>query len=159
MAPIPTNKKELAVYGGALVIGILIVYFVLRSVKGGISDFFAPEGETSSVNQDNPLDVEPSNLSWPERQYDVFSDTLYEAMNFTGTNWGTILSVFEQLNTADDVNALVNAYGVRTLYVFGIPSAPGNLGQHLVRESTGSWSGVEDVNEILQSKGINFQFS
>lgn len=158
MIPLPKNKKEAGYMAGAIIIIILVIWLLFRSVKGGITDFFTPEGETSAVNEDNPLEVDETQLSFPARQYDIFADTLYEAMNTAGTNWSQILSVFEQMNSLDDVSELVNAYGVRTIYFFGVPTAPGNLGQHLVRESTGSWRGVEDVNEILASKGINLQF-
>lgn len=158
MIPLPRNNKEVAYYAGGIIVIILVIWLIFRSIKGGISNIFEIDEETISVNEDNPLEVDERELTFPERQYDIFADTLYESMNTAGTNWSQILSVFEQMQTLDDVNALINAYGVRTLRFFGFPTVPGNLGQHLVRESTGSWSGVEDVNEILANKGINIQF-
>jgi hypothetical protein len=154
-----TAQKDVATYVGGGLLVLAIVYLILKQLGSGITDFFTGEGPTSTVNEDNPLDVSAASLSFPVRQYDLWSDALYEAMNYTGTDWDVILSIFDKLKNIHDVSALVNAYGVRTLYVFGIPTAPLTLGQSLVRESSMSWNGVEDVNQILTQKGINLQFS
>lgn len=137
---------------------LIVVLFILYQVKGSITDFFTGEGPTSIINEENPLEVDVAKTSYPEHQYEIWADSIYEAFNYTGSNWDAVLAIFAKMNTADDVSALINAYGVRTLYVFAIPTAPLNLPQTLVRESSMSWKGVDDVNELLQSKGINIQF-
>jgi hypothetical protein len=151
-------QKQIAGYALALVVVLVVLYFVYSEFKGGIAGIFQGEGPTSVVNADNPLPENAANLSYPSHQYEVFADGIYEAFNTTGSNWSAVLAIFEQMNTADDVAALVNAYGVRTLYVFAVATAPANLPQALIREGSMSWYDVGDVNEILRNKGINFQF-
>jgi hypothetical protein len=158
MVKVPTTNRELAITAGILLVVIVVVYLIWRNITGSITDFFTGEGPTQSIDEDNPAPVDVSNTSYPEHQYKAWADSIYEAFNYSGSNWSAVLAIFENMVTEDDVNALINAYSVRTLYVFGIPTAKLNLPQTLVRESSWSWNGVEDVNEILASKGITFKF-
>ena len=78
-------------------------------------------------------------------------------MNFTGTNYGQVESIVQQMATNDDVYALINAYGIRTLFVFAIPSAASNLPQALRAELNWPYS-IEQANEDLTNAGISAQF-
>ena len=46
MIPLPRNNKELAYYAGGVIVIILVVWLILRSIKGGISSIFEIEDET-----------------------------------------------------------------------------------------------------------------
>lgn len=137
---------------GAVV--LIVLWFSFKQIKGA----FGSETEDIIINSDNPLDVNVSQLTYPADQYDIWADALYEAMNYLGTSWSSILNVFENMGTDADVRQLINAYGVRTLHVFGFPTAEMNLPQSLVREQVNSWSGVEDVNTILEQNGVTLRF-
>jgi hypothetical protein len=154
------QQKQIAFYAGATVIVLLAVWLVLDKVGGfgaAISEVFEGTGETT-VNEDNPLEVEPTNLSYAADRYKQYADNIHEAMNYSGTRWTTVYSIIEAMNTADDFAELVNAYGTRNLRIFGVPSGPLNLGQSFIHESWIGQDGYAEVNEIIANKGINFQF-
>jgi hypothetical protein len=136
----------------SILIGIVIL--ALWYLKKAISDALTGEGPEQILDT---IAIEQSNLSYPIEQFDIWADGLYEAMNFVGTDYGQIKEVIDQLKTNDDVAALINAYGVRTLYVFGIPAASSNLPQALRRELNWYYS-VADANETLSENGISIQF-
>lgn len=154
------QQKQIAFYAGSAVFVLLAVWLVLDKVGAfgaAVSEVFEGTGETT-VNEDNPLEVEPTNLSFTADRYRQYADSIHEAMNYSGTRWTTVYSIIEAMNTADDLAALVNAYGTRNLRIFGVPSGPLNLGQSFIRESWIGQDGYAEVNEIIANKGINFQF-
>lgn len=151
-------QKQITMYVVLGLVVLIVLYFTFSQVKNAINSIFTGEGKHQSVDpNDEPLTVVQSNLSYPAAQYDVWADSIYEALNYSGSNWTAVYGVIEQLRTNDDVVALINSYGSRPLYIFGIPSAPLNLAQAFTRES-GLWNGTEDVNQILQRNGISFRF-
>jgi hypothetical protein len=135
-----------------------IVLLVLWYAKSKADSFFTSDTIDNKIDEENPLTVDFSNLTSPIDQYLIWADSLYAAMNHAGTSWTPIIDVFSQMRTNDDVSELINAYGVRTLYVFGIPTQPKNLPQSLTTEQSGSWFGVEDVNEVLEANNITLRF-
>lgn len=154
------QQKQIAFYAGAAVLVLLALWLVLDKVGGfgeSISEAFAGPGETS-VNEDEPLTVSETNLSYSADRYRTYADSLHEAMNYSGTRWSTVYSIIQQMNTADDLAELTNAYGTRNLRVFGVPSGPLGLGQSFIHESWIGQDGYAAVNEIIANKGINFQF-
>jgi len=150
--------KEIADFfkspAGQYSILIVIVILAIWYLKDLISDALTGKGPEQILDI---IPIEQTNLSYPIEQYDIWADGLYEAMNFSGTDYGQIEEVIDQLKTNDDVSALINAYGTRTLYVFGIPAASANLPQALRRELNWYYS-VSDANETLSENGITIQF-
>ena len=154
------NQKKVAFYVGAALLVLLGVWLImdkLGSWGSSITEAFTGPGETA-VNEDNELPVQTSQLSYPPERYLMYADSLHEAMNYSGTRWSTVYSIIEQMSTAADLAALVNAYGTRNLRVFGVPSGPLGLGQSFIHESWIGQDGYAEVNEIIANKGINFQF-
>jgi hypothetical protein len=155
LSKVVSNPVTWYVAGG--VIALVIIYLIWSDIKS----FFSPETvhQGTGGGEEGPgLDTNPDKLTYPLDQYDIWADRIYEAFNYTGSDWGAVIEIFRQMETADDVKELINSYGVRTLYIFAIPTAPLNLPQTLQREDSFPWHGVEDVNEILTEKGINIQF-
>jgi hypothetical protein len=151
-------QKQIAIYVALGVVALLVLYYVSSQFKNAVTGFFTGEGTHQAVNPDEaPISTNPANRSYPIEQYGIWADSIYEALNYTGSNWTAVYDVIEQMKTDDDVKALMNAYGVRPLYIFGIPSAPLNLSQAFTRESS-MWNGTSDVNEILSNNGISFRF-
>jgi hypothetical protein len=152
------QQKKIALYAGAAVIVLLAIWLILDKIGsfgGTISEALTGTGETT-VNEDNPLEVEQTNLSFAADRYRQYADNIHEAMNYSGTRWTTVYSIIEAMNTADDFAALVNAYGTRNLRIFGVPSGPLNLGQSFIRESWIGQDGYAEVNEIICKQGYKF---
>jgi|GEM_PF-5367978 len=136
----------------------IIVIVILWYVGSKVNSVFGSDTVDNKITEDNPLVVVASKLTYPKDQYVIWADSLYSAMNHAGTSWGAILDVFDNMRTNDDVKELINAYGVRTLYVFGVPTAAKNLPQSLTTEQSGSWNGVQEVNDILEANNITLRF-
>lgn len=88
--------------------------------------------------------------------YRSLAKKIFDACDGYGTSEDTIVDVFKQLRNNADFDALSNAYGVRevssgTWNVFQ-SNFQGNLSSTLRNELSSSW--IDDLNEILSSKGI-----
>ncbi len=136
----------------SILIGLLLL--AIWYIKDQLGEFFAGTGPQQVTEV---LPIITVNLTYPLEQYDIWADGLYAAMNFTGTNYGQVEDIVQQMKTDDDVYALINAYGTRTLFVFAIPSAAANLPQALRAELNWPYS-LEQANEDLRNAGISAQF-
>jgi len=102
-------------------------------------------------------------------QFEVWTQTLVQAMTGCGTDEDAIMNVFRALRNDADIRKLVSVFGIRyyqpcawsspisyaiwqgndQAYGGGLPTW---LGYDL---SSGD---IDDINQILSSKGINYQF-
>jgi len=105
---------------------------------------------------DKEIDQSGLTLSYPLSNYNLMADQLQSAMFDAGTDEDTIYTILDKLNNAKDLLQLIKAFGLRTYYQFGWPQGNYNLGQWFQEEL--STTEKNKVNQILQSKGINFQF-
>ena len=155
------EQKQIAFYVVVAIVLLAILWFVTSKISdaiAAIAAIFEPQGPTQAIDPEtDPIETDAARLSFPAVQYDSWADSIYESFNYLGSNWTPVLAIFQELRTNDDVYALINAYGVRTLFVFGIGTAPLNLPQAMVREAT-FWNGPQDVNDILAAKGITYRF-
>jgi hypothetical protein len=55
------------------------------------------------------------------QQYKDFADNLFTAMEYSGTDEKAIQSIMLKMKTYDDVLALIDAYGTRSLHTFAFP--------------------------------------
>lgn len=95
--------------------------------------------------------------SFPDIAYMNFADRLYQAMRYSGTDEKTIYNVFDQMKNDLDVLKLTQAYGVRQLYVFGLPDGnPKNLAESLASEL--SAREISSLNAILRKNQIKISF-
>jgi len=136
----------------------LITYKVYKSLSktGGEKD---AEESLKDTNKDIK---ELSKIEKPcciPAQYGAYSDALFEAMHGMGTDEDTILDVFGKMKNTIDVLYLIQAFGIRDYYddsAFGLNVKPMNLNQWISAElSSGA---KKDLNKILSTKGIKFQF-
>lgn len=107
--------------------------------------------------------------SYSASQYEVFSQELAVAMAGCGTDDGMILNVMRAMHNDADVLRLIQVFGIRpyepcfytnpidhATWVFNKEAFLGTLGVWFAWDlSTGN---IEDINDILQSKGIQFRF-
>ena len=86
--------------------------------------------------------------------YLQLADALYEAFNHVGTNNTIVKNTMQLMKKRLDVLKLIQAYGVRQTYVFGLKDGmPSNLIGHLVSEDA-----VEDANEGLKKFKVYYTF-
>jgi hypothetical protein len=87
-------------------------------------------------------------------KYLALADTLYQAFNHTGTDLAAVENVFSQLKNSADVKSLIVAYGVKQIYVFGLPDGkPSNLLGHLISEGA-----INAANKGLEKNKVYYKF-
>ena len=116
-------------------------------------------GSNSNVAVDmanNAIDT--NNLTKPTAWYTSAADTLEEAMNGTGTNEDAVYNIFQQLTTGSDLMKLISVFGVRYYEAGTFYSGSGykNLAEFITADFEGDE--IDVINNIIQSKGINFYF-
>jgi len=141
---LPTPVKIILGVGG-LYVGWRIYDALTADESGGTSD---------------DLDVNETNLTYPENNYKVFADGIEAAI------WGTgfipsmnedddaIGNILMAMKTTDDVYELVTAYGIRTRGV--LLEDGGNLVETLQEYLDDDVR--EDVNAYYVQQNINFQW-
>ena len=87
-------------------------------------------------------------------KYKELAQKLYEAFNHLGTSYGVVKDTFAQLKNRTDVLNLIDAYGVRQIYLFGLPDGkPADLVSHLVSENQ-----IENANAGLKVNNVYYKF-
>ena len=61
------------------------------------------------------IEVDSSNLSYTDADYKIMANQMYVAMKGAGTDTPAIERVCKKLNNVDDWNALVKAFGVKSV--------------------------------------------
>jgi hypothetical protein len=138
---------------GMILSGLFLVYRMLR--PAGAKE---QQQTTTAVKTDIAKEeAKGVQATYNNANYKTLADKLYSAMNTSGTDESAIFSVFQQLKNNIDVLKLIEAYGTRQLYTFGIPTGgQQNLSQALTDEL--SSSDIAEINKILFTKGINYKF-
>lgn len=138
---------------GMVLGGLFLVYRLLRPAGAKEQQQTATTVKSDIVKEESKGEQQ----SYSNSNYKTLADRLYSAMNTSGTDESAIYSVFETLKNKIDVLKIIEAYGVRQLYQFGIPiGGKQNLSQALSDEL--SDNEISKVNQILFKKGINYKF-
>jgi hypothetical protein len=138
---------------GIILSGLFLVYRMFMPAGAKAQQQTTTSIKTDIAKEENK-GVQPS---FSASNYKTLADKLYSAMNTSGTDESAIYSVFSQLKNSLDVLKLIEAYGSRQLYTFGLPvGGQQNLSQALSDEL--SDSEISKVNQILFTKGINYKF-
>lgn len=147
------KQKDILFYG----LVILAIYFAYKIVKGILSIGAPPAGTTTGGTAQNQP-VNTANISWPMASFASFADEIEQAV------WGgldvteddeAIGQVLSMMNTKDDVQQLINTYGVRGEGVFiqKYYNLPQTIQTYLDSDVKGR------VNSIYQQKGIQYVWS
>lgn len=147
-------KKETlnGVIAGALILTLgLVAYLVFNKKGGGV-----PEPNPNP----NPNPYEPNNSGGggvSNLNFSAIADSLFDAMDGYGTYEGDIQNELKKLKTKADWNALVQAFGIRTLNCgTGNPFCSdftGDLAACLNDELDSDE--LKDVNKILNKIGVS----
>lgn len=144
-------KKETlnGVIAGGVILGLGMVAYLVFNKKGkGVPNPNPPMPDPYNPNGGGGV----SNLN-----FRAIADSLFDAMDGYGTGEDTIEKELKKLTTKADWNALVEAYGTRTLNC--------GTGNPFCSDFTGDLSDclndeldedeLEDVNEILNKIGVS----
>lgn len=137
-----TLKKPIVKYA-AIGAGVYLLY---RAVKG-----FIPSTSLSAAQK--AVKQGPA-ASYPELQYKIFADSIYQAgMIIGGTDEDTIYNVFSNMKNDTDVAKLIIAFGKRRIE---FSFMDGTLAEFLTSELDSDE--MKKINKILSSKGISYKF-
>jgi hypothetical protein len=129
-----------------IVIGLAVGYGLYRLflyVRNKIAELNDPS-QNLGINQ--------SNLSYSDAEFKLMADSLEVAMAGPGTDEPAIVSVFNQLQTPDDLKALVKAFGIRAKG--SVFPDQWNLTQWLTDEF--SQTDLEPIKQIFINSGVPF---
>lgn len=102
-------------------------------------------------------------LSYPISQYDAMANQIYEGTKYgIGDNYPMVSKTLRMMKNNADVAKLIQAYGARQNYVFGIPVGEKKDLFTNVRSELGSnfgfFSGhITDINDDWAKKGIKYK--
>ncbi len=156
----PMGRTIVGVMGVAFVIGTTI-FVGMKVYNSFIAHKDTKEGRDEIKETDKTvkqLQDKGIKLSYPEAQYKTWANSLKVAADGCGTSNQVWKNIFAALKTELDVYQLISAFGIQKIDDCGWGSGDSNytLGQMLADE-LGDDELVE-VNAMLTSKKINFQF-
>lgn len=136
-------ENKLLSYGmlaGIAIMVVVVVVLLLNKLK-------PTEDLTKSIKLD------ASKLSYANSQYVLYASQLYTAMVGAGTDTDTIMRVLGALRTSEDWNALLKAFGTRSVKKLWGYSFSGTLIDWLTDELTAKE--LQAVNEVLAKIGVS----
>jgi hypothetical protein len=160
----PAAVKVIAVAGLAL--GGYLLY---RANKKAADLKQANEAGTLANNELAVLAQQGVHPSYSDSQFQVFVDTLVQAMTGCGTDEDSIYSVFHQLRNEADIRKLIAQFGVQfyqpCVWTSPISYSIWQVDDQHYGGGLATWLGydlssdnISEINGILRSNGINYQF-
>lgn len=162
-----------------LVIIIIIIYFTYKIISGIISKIKQKGNYNAAVNQSqtalNQLAQQGVNPSYAQAQYTSWANEIEKGFDGCGSGWqGVLKPILNNLKNDADVFALIQNYGTRTFDECGWGTSDSlDLAAAIAYKFSGLtfcdciplWNcdaktcgSKNEINKILQSKGIVFQF-
>lgn len=137
-------KKELKIglIVAAIVVAMIIVYFLYKKYTK-LEDVKSSNEVIEKANQE----IVTSDLTLTTVQLGTICQKLYDAMKGLGTDVDAVYAAFSAANTRSDILSIIAKFGVRD-------------GESLAEWLYGDLSGSEimHLNNVIASKGINYQF-
>lgn len=157
---------------------IAAVYILWRIISGALRKAKAKKNYNATVNQSqsalNQLADQGVKPSFAQAQYSAWADSLANGFSGCGAGWQAVAKpVFSALKNDADVYALIQNYGVREIDECGWGSFEGDLNATVAYKFSGytfcdciplfncgceKCGCVTEINKILKSNGIVFQF-
>jgi hypothetical protein len=147
----------------------LLGYGIYRAIKKEGDKKEATQGAQAAKTELQQLAAQGIYPSYSLSQYLNYADKLVQAMNGCGTDESLIYSVFNQMKNKADVLQLVASFGLRyyTPCAFSDPISYGiwQFNDKAYGGELATWLSydlsdgeIENINGILRSKGISYQF-
>jgi hypothetical protein len=161
------SKGALAV-GGLVIVGF-ITYSIYRGIRRKKDEADARKASQEAKKEIEDLKRKGVNLSYGLTQYEVFVQSLVQAMDECGTDEDAVYTVFNAMKNKADVLKLVEVFDVRyyqpckltdpitwVRWNFNNKIYGGALSTWLTYDLTNSERGK--INSILSKKGIDYTF-
>jgi len=103
---------------GALIVAAIVGYIVYRVIQWARQA--AQPTDAGSINSDIAANTNASNLTFEPSDYIIIADNLEQAMTHLGSNDSAVLEAWSQAQNADDIRAIITAFGLRTNYLFSV---------------------------------------
>jgi len=148
------NKKDIFGFLGgdvttkifATILIIVIIALLIWQGKRITTWFKNYKKVTQEKDELSALKAGGVQVSYSQSQFNTFADKLHQAMKGPGTNTTNVYAVFNAMNNKADVLELIKAFGVRD---------KDNLVEYMSKEWLLS---IPNINKILATKGIDYQF-
>ena len=139
----PTVQK-ISIWLALLIVAVIAFNMILKAIKSAQA-----AADANAVRND----LNPAGLSYPVTQYSVLADKAETAIGPISIDHETLYSVFNQMQTVDDVKQLIKSFGSRKIEFF----TPAQTLAAALSDWASS-STIAAVNKILSDKNINFSF-
>lgn len=116
-----------------------------------------------SINSEiNQFKSEGIKQTYPDANYMTFANTIYEGMRYAvGDDYGSVVDVSKKMQNKLDAALLLDAFGIKQNYAFGIPTGtPMDMLTFIKTELGNEWwfkNRIKDINDNWYSKGIPYQ--
>jgi len=160
---LPPWAKGVVVVGGALVV-YLVGSRLYRAVFPTETERKNRALEKNVDNEIVKLQNDGKKATYSDSNYNTFANTIYNSMRFAvGDDYATVELTMKRMNNDLDVAKLINAFGTRQDYAFGIPvGSPMDLFTYIQKELGNDYGGltnyrVKNINADWKKKGISYQ--
>ena len=154
---LPKNLQYTIIGGSVLIIYLLYKKIVNKeTTQEETAQKLLEKAKQESLNNTQLLTYPPSN-------YLAFANTIHESVKYAvGDNYGAVTDICKKMINNKDVQELIQAYGLRQLYFFGIPTGePLDLFSTIKKElgdELGLFSiRVSNINNNWKAKGIKYE--
>lgn len=162
----------------AIIIAGVLIYLIIVWISGWIKKQKAKKNYNVTLGQAqdalNQLATQGIKPSYSQVQYSNWADSLEQAFSGCGAGWLSVgKGIFNNMKNEADVHALIQNYKIREIEECGWGSFEGDLGATIGYKFSGwrfcdcvpLWNCdcencgcVNEINKILESKGIVFRF-
>jgi hypothetical protein len=143
--------EKVGIVGGSVTL-LLIGRNIYKKYKAGLNLKLYREAVESEEQQ---LIQAGKKLTYPVSNYFTFADQLQEAMQYTGTYFNVIYSIFGKMKNDLDILQLNKAWGKRDVYFWGFTysfTLPEALRDEL------SQAEIKKLNALLYAKKISYRY-
>lgn len=135
-----------------IIIVLIILVIVYRIVNWIIVKIKTNKLENQIQSEQNAFENSGQKLTFMPSQYSTFSDQLQQAFQYSGTEEGTVIDIISKMKNDLDILELNKAFGKRDIYFWGFTYS------FSLPEAIRDEMDVKEVNEILQSKNIQYRY-
>jgi len=143
-----SNEGKIAMYVFLALAGVVVLTGLKKLLNPGTTDFEG--GELQDIKEKYNLD----NVTLNEIQGRLIGQVTYDEIGFNA-HWLDIRTFWNSVETLDDVYYVIDLFGIKSNPWWHPYSGEGSLYFWLATEGKEL---VPPLNELLKSKGINFQF-
>lgn len=160
---LPQWAKGVVVVGGVGVVGLL-GFRIYRKLFPSDSERQAQQLLNTIATDIQRWRREGLSQSYPDLEYQTLANAAYEGMRYcAGDSYSDVETIMKKMQNNLDVALLIDAFGIRQNYCFGIPAGtPLDLMSFVRKELGNDWFGLTDyrvkrINDNWQKKGITYK--